>query len=511
MDGIVVVAVIYGAQKRSCSTRIFRFCGRYVRKNMASNRQLVSDFSAGRLSVEAHIRERLQRIAKHNSKINAVVTNNPQAIAQAQAADHLRESGATLPPLFGLPLTIKDLYATAGLRTTAGFKPLAGYVPQEDAVLVARAQTAGAVLLGKTNTAELGSDIQCKNAVFGTTVNPWNSGYTSGGSSGGSAAAIAAGFSALDIGSDLAGSIRLPAAFCGVAGLKVTENRLPRTGHVPQLPQAERSVWHLLSPGLLARQVDDLRLGLQALLTARPNEMPTDSTVAPVSWQAAKHKGFLKIAYWDDFNGLPLCPRTQAALRQSIEKLESAGITVQRIRPEDFDFSDAWAAYGEIMGAEVGLGLPAWQRMAFAASAHLLPPSRFMMKSVGRGMRLNFKRYNHALNVRERLIAVLEQFLQQWDAWLCPVAPTTAFPHCKPQTRIAIGAASLPYLEATTSLVTPFSLTGSPVVSLPAGIFDGLPVGLQLVGRRWQDEALLDCAEAVECIVQGFQAPELPK
>lgn len=475
---------------------------------MPTNRQLLTDLAAGRISIEAHIRERLQRIERLNSKINSVVTLSPHALEQAQAADRLRESGAALPALFGLPLTVKDLYATAGLKTTAGFKALANYVPSEDAVLVARAQAAGAILLGKTNTAELGADMQCCNPLFGATHNPWNLGLTSGGSSGGSAATVAAGFSALDIGSDLAGSIRLPAAFCGVAGIKTTENRLPRTGHIPHLPNRQRSVWHLLSFGLLARYVDDLRLGLAALLIPEQGAAITDSTVPPLPVQAAQTKTQLRIAYWDDFNGLPLCPRTQTALQQTVEKLKSAGMTVKRIKPTDFDFQAAWEAYGEIMGAEVGMGMPVWQRIAFGTAGYLMPKSRFIMTSVGSGMRLNMRRYNQALNTRERLITSLEHFLQQWDIWLCPVAPTTAFPHCKPQSSISIGSQSMPYLEATTSLVTPFSLTGHPVISLPAGLFDGLPVGMQLVGRRWQDEALLDCAEAVERVLQGFQQPE---
>lgn len=475
---------------------------------MLTNRQLIADFAAGKTCVATHTQQRLQHIAAINPKINALVTPHPDALAQAQAADNMRHHNTPLPPLFGLPITVKDVYATQGLRTTAGFKPLRDYVPQQDAELVARLKAAGAVLLGKTNTAELGGDIQCRNALFGVTNNPWDISRTCGGSSGGSAAAIAAGFSALDIGSDLAGSIRIPAAFCGVAGLKATENRLPRTGHIPHLPNGERSVWHMLSLGLLASYIDDLRLGFSVIAGASQQ----DSTVPPLPIQPARPNHQPKIAYWDDFNGLPLCPRTHQGLHHAINKLRAAGFTVERAKPERFDFPTAWKAYGEILGVEMGLGMPNLLRLGFAAASFITPAHHFLMKSVSRGMQLNMRHYNHALNLREQLIAELEAFLNQWDVWLFPAVTTVAFPHCAPNLlgmpKIPVGSHTLPYLEAATALAVPFSLTGSPVVSLPVGIFEGLPVGIQLIGKRWQDETLLDAAEAIEQTIQGFTKPK---
>lgn len=475
---------------------------------MPTNRQLIADFAAGKTSIVMHTQQRLQQVEAINPKINALVTPNPDALSQAHAADRLRNNNTTLPPLFGLPITVKDVYATQGLRTTAGFKPLHDYVPQQDAELVARLKAAGTILLGKTNTAELGGDIQCHNTLFGITNNPWDISRTSGGSSGGSAAAVAADFSALDIGSDLAGSIRIPAAFCGVAGLKATENRLPRTGHIPHLPNRTRSVWHMLSLGLLAPYIDDLRLGFSVLAGADGQ----DSTVPPLPIQETRPKNQLKIAYWDDFNGLPLCPRTRQGLQQTIATLQKAGFTVERTKPQKFDFPTAWQAYGEILGVEMGLGMPNLLRLGFATAGFIVPASNFLMKHVSSGMRLNMRRYHHALNIREQLIAELEAFLNQWDVWLCPAVTTVAFPHSKPSLlgmpKIPVGQHLLPYLEAATALAVPFSLTGSPVVSLPAGIFDGLPVGVQLVGKRWQDEALLDAAEAIEQVIQGFTQPK---
>lgn len=451
----------------------------------------------------------LSRIKQHNPAVNAIVTlDEAGAIAAARLADASRES-ADVPPLLGIPISIKDAFETAGLRTTSSYPPLANHVPSRDATVVARLKAAGAIVVGKTNLPELAGNPQCWSPLFGPTNNPWNPALTSGGSSGGSAAAVAMGFSFLDPGSDIGGSIRIPAAYCGVAGLKATENRIPRTGHIPHLPDGSRSVRHLLSFGLLARCTDDLRLGLE--LMAGPDGI--DSEVPPLPVVTAKEiPRPLRIAWWDDFGGLPLCQRTRRALNRTVEALQQQGFTVEHRCPPQFDFERAWYAYGIIAGTEIGLGMPAMQRKMLALASHLIPSSQPGAKAFLRGMSFDARRYNQALNMREQLIGELESFLADWDAWLCPVAPVVAYPHCrldgfrKPPV-VQVDEHSLPYVEATVSLVTPFSLTGSPVVVLPAGIEQGLPVGLQWVGKRWCDEALLDVCARVEAVTDGYASP----
>ena len=453
----------------------------------------------------------LKRIEQHNPALNAVVTLNPNALQHAAEADHMRQNGVDLPPLFGLPLTVKDVFATAGLRTTAGFPPLQNHIPTQDASVVARALAAGAILLGKTNLPELAGDIQCNNRLFGRTNNPFDLTRTSGGSSGGSAVAVAAGFSVIDIGSDLAGSIRIPAAFCGVVGLKATENRLPITGHIPPLPGQERSIWHMLSLGVLGRHVDDVRLGFTALVGTDC----IDSTVPPLPVRPNHTQNSkIKIAYWDDFNGLPLCERTRAGLDQTVKKLQAAGFIVERAKPEDFDFQKVWATFGALIGTELGLGLPPLLRFGMRQISRFSSPRNALLHGVGRGLAFDMRHYNSALNQREQLIAALEHFLDHYDVWLCPVCPTTAFPHAPNRAlilppKISIGTQNLPYLEATMSLTVPFSLTGSPVISLPVGLQNGLPVGMQLVGKRWQEERLLTAAMQVEAVIQGYVEPPL--
>lgn len=473
---------------------------------------LAARMARGELAATVVVARCFQRIDQHNPSVNALVTlDKDGALQRAQQLDKQAAGGRSLLPLQGVPISIKDSFETAGLLTTSSHPPLRQHVPSADATAVARLRAAGAIILGKSNLPELAGDPQCRSPLFGVTNNPWDLTRTSGGSSGGSAAAVAMGFSWLDLGSDIAGSIRIPAAYCGVAGLKATENRIPRSGHIPHLPGSPRSVRHLLSFGLLGRNVGDLRLGLE--IVAGPDGLDTEvPPLVPASVEALERP--LRVAYWDDFAGLPLCARTRAGLEQSISTLRERGVEVQRVCPPGFDFEQAWYAYGIIAGAEIGLGMPALERYLLHGAGKLLPRSQVLARHMSQGLVCNWARYNQALNIRERLIAVLEQFLDSWDVWLCPVAPTTAYPHCpiskygKPPT-ILVDDRPLAYFDATISMTTPFSLTGNPVVAMPAAVVDGLPVGLQLIGKRWRDEDLLAHCGQIEHLLGGYRRPPL--
>ena len=201
----------------------------------------------------------LSRIERHNGALNAVCTLDAAgARKRARGADEALKRGETWGPLHGVPMTIKDAIETAGVRTTGGHPPLRDYIPTKDASAVARLKRAGAILLGKTNVPPLSADYRADNEIFGRTNNPWNLARTPGGSSGGAAATVAAGLTGFDVGSDLAGSVRTPAHFCGLFGLKPTERRVPNTGHIPEAPGLPRAVRHMNVLGPLARSVDDL-------------------------------------------------------------------------------------------------------------------------------------------------------------------------------------------------------------------------------------------------------------
>jgi amidase len=462
------------------------------------------EIAAGRLTAVDLLDSCTQQIARHNPAINALVTLDlDKARQSAEAADAIlqRTGRPDDQALLGIPISVKDAFATQGLRTTSSFPPLADYIPARDATVVARLKAAGAVLLSKSNLSELAGDPQCWSPLFGPTRNPWDPERTPGGSSGGGAAAIAMGFSLLEAGSDIAGSIRIPAAYCGVTGLKATENRIPRTGHIPHLPGQSRTVRHMLSFGLLGRRVADLQLGFPLLAGPDGEDCEVPPIAAGQSLPAMDRP--LRIAWWEDFAGTPLCRRTRQGLQQAMAKLQAAGHQVERCAPAGFDIEGAWQAFGTLGGSEIGLALPPLERLFLRLGAPLLQRRQTLSRAFVGGMNASLRQYNGALASREQLIAALEDFLGHWDVWLCPTAPTVAYPafplrKFRPPPTLLIDDQPLSYIEATISLTAPFSLTGSPVVALPAGIVEGLPVGLQVVGRRWQEDRLLQCSRILE-------------
>jgi amidase len=238
----------------------------------------------------------LDRIEKFNPTLNAIVTlDKDVAIQRAQEADEALAKGELWGPLHGVPITIKDNVATLGLKTTNSYPLTASYVPDFDATVVARLREAGAIIIGKTNLPSLAMDFQTNSPVFGITNNPWDISRTPGGSTGGGAAALAAGLTSLEIGNDLGGSIRVPAHFCGIYGLKPTEHLVPNTGIGPGLPKNEyRSIRHMLSLGPLARSIDDLKLCLTII--AGPDETDVDVPYIPLIEPQKKDLKDLRIA-----------------------------------------------------------------------------------------------------------------------------------------------------------------------------------------------------------------------
>jgi len=463
--------------------------------------------------MEAHLRQ----IEAWNPKINAIVTLDAEgALRGAREADAALGRGDNHGPLHGVPFTIKDVYETAGMRTTSGSRRLAGYIPRQDASVVARLRAAGAILIGKTNTPEFANDNQTDNRQFGRTNNPWDLSRTTGGSSGGAAAAIATGCSPLDIGGDLGGSIRRPAHYCGIYGMKPTDHLVPHTGHIPP-PPGVRS-WgmlrHLFSAGPLARSVADLRLALTLIAGADGHdpEVPPVSLSAPQELRPLRE---LRIAWTDDCAGVQPTAETRAALEAFAGQLQSLGCRVERCAPSGFDFPEALHTDGEV------------EQTSFFAQAHM---PRLLLRVIARlwysrdplvsgylsGAGSDLGRYSSALVRRDRYIDLLERFLENWDAWLLPVAPSAAFPHL-PQTastlkkltsHVDIDGKPVSYMLASTGNMNIFNLTGSPVVVLPlAHTKEGLPIGVQVVGRRWMDMELLAVAGQLAEVIGPYQPP----
>jgi amidase len=457
----------------------------------------------------------LDHIEKHNHTLNAIVTlDKDAAIRRAQEADAALARGELWGPFHGVPITIKDNVATLGLKTTNSYPLTANYVPDFDATVVARLRKAGAIILGKTNLPLLAMDFQTNSPVFGITNNPWDISRTPGGSTGGGAAAVAAGLTSLEIGNDLAGSIRIPSHFCGIYGLKPTEHLVPITGISPGLPRKEyRSVRHQVYIGPLARSIDDLKLCLTII--AGPDGTDVDVPYIPLIESRKKDLKDIRIAWTDDFGGVPVSEDTKVALKQFTDKLSKAGCTVEKITPTDFDFMLAWQTWGKIVDMEIGISTPSYARFIQYFFGWPYRKGNPMLQMV---YPMSYEKYLTALTEREKCISTMERFLSGYDVFLCPVHTTAAYRHITPDRYFGpyalynkdflVDDKPLKYYTANASYTSIFNLTGNPVVVMPVGYTkEGLPIGVQVVGQRWHDMELLGVSGQLDKIAGAYKHP----
>lgn len=476
--------------------------------------QMISDRKVSAIEVlEAY----LAQIAKHNPKLNAICTlDEANARAKAKLADEALAKGENWGALHGVPVTIKDIFETAGLRTTAGYIPLKDYVPQQDATVVARLRAAGAIILGKTNMAELAGDFQSTNSLFPRVNNPWNLDYTPGGSSGGSAAAVAAGLSALDIGNDFGGSVRQPAHFCGVYGLKPTDRRISTAGAIPEVPGMPYCLRQMMTVGCFARSLADIRLCFSLIVGAdlrRPD-------VPPVSLDTPSGKPLqeLKIAWMDEWAEVPVDAEIRAAMQAIAQKLSPTQMQIERWCPKDFDLSTAWNLYGR-MAAYVNNYAQPKDRYNLRRSLTLLVRTATQgdkkLRELGNFSRFlpellnpSLRGYFETLTERDQFTAQIDQSLEPWDVWLLPVAATPAFTHRPAWSAIEIAGKSYPHAVANGAYTIPFNLSGHPAVVIPIRqTQNGLPIGLQIVGKRWREMELLAIAQVIDKVVSDFRHP----
>lgn len=445
--------------------------------------------SAGEVSAVELVEAHLRRIEEVNPALNAIVTLVPErALAKAAALDARRvRDGRAVGPLHGLPVAIKDLVATAGIRTTRGSPLHAADVPEADDLLVTRLRGAGAVVIGKTNTPEFGAGSHTFNPVFGVTRNPWDPARSAGGSSGGAAVAVATGMLPLADGSDTGGSLRNPASFCNVVGFR------PSPGRVPGWPRSDP--FDALSvSGPIARDVAGARLMLAALSVPDPRAGFAPPPVAPSNRPP-------RVAWSDDVGGLPVEPEVLAALAPGRALLEAAGCEVQ-------DAGIDWSGADEAFETFRALGFVL--ELGETVRDHRDQVKQAVIWNVECGLRLTGADVARAVALRgaifDRMCALLERF----DALAGPVSQVAPFPVEWEWPERVAGRAMGSYIEWMRSC-SRISITAHPAVSVPCGFTaGGLPVGLQLVGRPGGEGALLDLAEAFERVspAAGRRPPE---
>jgi amidase len=431
----------------------------------------------------------LNRIHRVNPRLNAIVTlAEERATAEAVAADEAAAHGGRLGVLHGLPIAVKDLADTAGIRTTYGSPLFAGHVPDADAPHVALLRAAGAVIIGKTNTPEFGAGSQTFNAVFGVTRNPWDTRMTPGGSSGGAAAAVAAGLLPFADGSDLAASVRNPAAMCSLVGLRTTPGTIPSGGdYFNPLP--------VLGP--VARSAADAALllaGLRghdpALPLARPGPAVAPHAAAPgpgTGWTANDVTG-LRVAWSADLGGLPVEPEVARVLARARETLAAAGAAVADAEPD-------------LAGADEAFGVLRAVMMAGRYGA-LLETARDQVKdtliwNIEQGLALTGPQVAAAHRQHSEVFGRMKAFLRGYDVLAAPTVQVAPFPVEQEWVTAINGIPQPTYIDWLRSC-SRITVTGHPAVSVPAGFTaEGLPVGLQLAGRYGTDDRLLSIAAAV--------------
>lgn len=472
--------------------------------------ELLRSLRAGELRSAELLEHLVDRIGRVDERVGAVVARDfERARAGARAADETLERGGAIGPLHGLPMTVKDSLETEGLTTTSGAPALAGHVPERDATAVRRLRDAGALLLGKTNVPLFAGDCQSYNAVYGTTRNPWDPERTPGGSSGGAAAALAAGLAPLELGSDIGGSIRIPAHFCGVFGHKPTWGLVPLRGHIPG-PPGSLAPADLAVLGPLARSAEDLALALGVV--AGPETDGREGWRLELPPPRATRPAELRVAAWLDDPFSPVDAACRERLEACADALEKAGARVERRARPELDFADAYATYAGLLHAVIGAGLPArvLERLAETA-AGLAEDDASQSALQARGATLSHRQWLALDEHRHRLMAAWARFFREIDVALLPVSVGTAFPHDHEpdfhRRTLRVNGAERPYLDFL-HWVGLVSVGGLPATVAPVGrTSDGLPVGVQIVGARYEDRTTLEVARRIEELLGGFEPP----
>lgn len=454
----------------------------------------ISELSAVELTAAIRNREisarealdcHLERIAEVNPRLNAVVTLDAGGAAKLAArADELTASGADLPPLHGLPLTHKDTNNTAGMRTTQGSVVLKDFVPAKDDLIVARLKAAGVVSTGKTNVPEFGAGSHTFNDLFGTTTNPYAPALSAGGSSGGVAAVVGSRVQPLGDGSDMGGSLRIPASFCNIVGFRPSQAVIP----VP----SDINAWSWLGrTGPMARTVEDIAL-FMSVTAGRDPRVPHPQVVDPADFRSGLETDLrgVRIGWSRNFGiGVPVEPEIADHLERQLAVFEELGAVVEEACP---DFSEADLVFGNTRALDFAAGLGG----LVAESGELIKPE--VRWNVAKGQALTAEDIIATNAARTRLEYSVQNFFRRYDIFASPCAQVLPFDASLRYPQEVAGVPSETYLDWMRSACL-LSATGLPVLSLPAGFgSSGLPIGLQLASNHYTDVQLLRWARAFE-------------
>ena len=442
------------------------------------------------ISSEEFLRASIERIQAVNPQLNAVVQLPAEsALEAARAADRALARGELKGPLHGVPFTLKDAIESAGVICTGGTLGRAAYLPSEDATVVKRLSAAGGILLGKTNCPELGWAWESDNLIYGRTSNPYDLKLSPGGSSGGESAIIAAGGSPLGFGSDAGGSVRFPAHCTGIASIKPTSGRVPRTGHFPGPGGTLDSLWQI---GPLARFVEDLMLVLPVISGVDWR----DAAIVPAPLRDARvvEISNLRVSFHTDNGVVRPTRETEQTVEQAAKALSSAGARVDEVRPPGID--QTYDLFLKLFSADGGAGIESLLKTAGTTRVH---PLMQRVLETQRANALSIAEFGSLVGQWDAFRSAMLSFMKRYDVVVCPVC---AFPGM-------VHGSTYDLLEAFSYTMT-YNLTGWPGAVVRAGTSpEGLPIGVQVVARPWREDVALAVAQFLEGALGGFQPPGL--
>ena len=481
-------------------------------------RELVRLLRDKQISALELLELQLDRVQEVNPKINAIVAfDEERARKDARRADEATARGKSLGPLHGLPMTVKDVFETVGMPTTCGIPGLRNHMAARDAAVVTRLREHGAVIFGKSNVPEGAGDHQSYNSIYGITRNPWNLDRSAGGSSGGAAAAVATSMTSLEIGTDVGGSIRCPAHFCGVYGHKPSHGIVSLQGHIPPEPGALRDV-EMSVAGPITRSAYDLELALDVI--AAPNDLESKGKVWKLPNARRDRLQDFRVALWADTKNYPVDPGYLGAIHAFADDLRKLGAKIDDNARPAIDTDDSNETYIASLFGMWGGGLPDDAYNAYvAAAAGLDSKDKSWAARIGRAAGQSLRSWDRLQEKRAKLRRAWEAFFRDYDILICPVMVTPAFPHdtsgadhtAQLHRTIKVGNETLPYLD---NLIWPGLIT---VVNLPSTVVptrhftEGLPTGVQIVSGYLEDRTTLGFAQLIEDELGGFMPPDESK
>ena len=455
------------------------------------------------------VKEHIARIKERNGELNALVALfEAEALAVAAERDRQAQEGKFIGPLHGVPVTVKEQFWIRGKRSTLNAKMHKNFVAPEDAVVVERIRKSGAVILGQTNVPRFLLDYQVWGDLYPEGKNPYNTECTPGGSTGGGAAAVAAGFSPLELGEDLGGSIRIPANFCGLYGLKPTEKTVPLHGDIPLAKNAKTFIVHMVQAGPLARTLEDIEILWKVIVG--PHE--SDRNTPRIEWHipAKKSLAEYKVAWVDGWPDHPVSGQVSAAIKGLVGTLHQHGCRVEKQSPEGNLHEESLDVWMGILPYIIAQGAPWFVRQLLKRdiTSKVLRGLKKHKKDFDRAFGMSANHYGEMMLRRSIVISRWEHFFADRDFLICPSSFGPAYPRTQIGNRLSYDGTDMIYVDYAFPFVACFNASGHPALNLTLGLgTEGLPLGVQIVGPYWSEPELIAFAKNVAHLTQGFVKP----